>query len=97
MHGIGQGNGAEPAIWAVVSTPLLNILQRKGFGCEFIAPISRYRLCFSGYSFVDDNDLIQSLLAATSYLEIVDLLQRSTDTWEGTLKATGGAIVPEKT
>jgi hypothetical protein len=26
MHGIGQGNGAGPAIWAVLSTSLLNIL-----------------------------------------------------------------------
>jgi hypothetical protein len=26
MHGIGQGNGAGPAIWAVLSSPLLNIL-----------------------------------------------------------------------
>jgi len=36
LHGIGQGNGAGPAIWAVVSTPLLNVLREKGFwmrGC----------------------------------------------------------------
>jgi len=26
IHGIGQGNGAGPAIWAFISTPLLNIL-----------------------------------------------------------------------
>jgi hypothetical protein len=26
IHGIGQGNGAGPAIWAVVSSPLLNVL-----------------------------------------------------------------------
>jgi hypothetical protein len=26
MHGIGQGNGAGPAIWAAVSTPILNML-----------------------------------------------------------------------
>jgi hypothetical protein len=26
MHGIGQGNGVGPAIWAVVSTPTLNLL-----------------------------------------------------------------------
>jgi len=29
IHGIGQGNGAGPAIWAVVSTPLLNVLREK--------------------------------------------------------------------
>jgi hypothetical protein len=26
MHGVGQGNGAGPAIWAVVSTSLLAML-----------------------------------------------------------------------
>ncbi len=26
MHGVGQGNGAGPAIWAVVSTTILNML-----------------------------------------------------------------------
>jgi hypothetical protein len=31
IHGIGQGNGAGPAIWAVVSTPLLNVHREKGF------------------------------------------------------------------
>jgi len=29
IHGIGQGNGVGPAIWAVVSTPLLNVLREK--------------------------------------------------------------------
>jgi len=38
IHGIGQGNGTGPAIWAVVSTPLLNVLRQKGFGCEFFTP-----------------------------------------------------------
>jgi hypothetical protein len=41
MHGVGQGNGAGPAIWAVVSTPILNMLRSKGFGCEFISPFSQ--------------------------------------------------------
>jgi len=36
LHGIGRGNGAGPAIWAVVSTPHLNILRRKGYGCDII-------------------------------------------------------------
>ena len=39
IHGIGQGNGAGPAIWAVVSTPLLNLLRSKGCGFKYISPI----------------------------------------------------------
>jgi hypothetical protein len=40
MHGIGQGNGAGPAIWAAVSTPILNMLRSQGLGCQFISPFS---------------------------------------------------------
>jgi hypothetical protein len=60
MHGIGQGNGVGPAIWAVLSSPLLNLLRSKGFGCEFISPFSKEPLHFMGYAFVDDTDVIVS-------------------------------------
>jgi hypothetical protein len=60
IHSIGQGNGAGPAIWAVVSTPLLNALHKKGFGFELISPLSSQYHKFVGYAFVDDTDIIQS-------------------------------------
>jgi len=62
IHGIGQGNGAGPAIWAVVSTPLLNVLREKGFGWEVICPLSSSYFRFVGYAIVDDMDVIQSAL-----------------------------------
>ena len=62
IHGIGQGNGAGPAIWAVVSSPLLNVLREKGYGCEIQCPLSSEYFRFMGYAFVDDTDLIQSQL-----------------------------------
>jgi len=96
IHGIGQGNGAGPAIWAVVSTPLLNVLRAKGYGCEIMRPISSKYFKFVGYAFVDDTDVIQSLLADSSK-QAVDQLQAAIDTWEYSLKAICGAIVPEKT
>jgi PIN domain nuclease of toxin-antitoxin system len=96
IHGIGQGNGAGPAIWAVVSTPLLNVLREKGFGCEIVCPLSSECFRFIGYAFVDDTDLIQWKLQ-----EKLDIarqeLQAAIDTWEFSLKTTCGAIVPEKT
>jgi hypothetical protein len=96
IHGIGQGNGAGPAIWAVVSTPLLNVLRAKGYGCEIMCPFSSKYFRFVGYAFVDDIDVIQSLLA-DSPKQAVEQLQAAIDTWEYSLKATCGAIVPEKT
>ncbi len=58
IHGVGQGNGAGPAIWVVVSTPLLNVLHEKGFGCEILYPLSSTFFRFMGYAFVDDTDVI---------------------------------------
>ncbi len=52
MHGIGQGNGAGPVIWAVLNTPLLNLLISSGFGCEFISPLSKEKIHFVGYACV---------------------------------------------
>jgi hypothetical protein len=94
--GIGQGNGAGPAIWAVVSTPLLNVLREKGHGFEGVCPISSTYLQFVGYAFVDDTDVIQSLLLDNP-TSAIEKLQAAIDTWEFSLKTTCGAIVPEKT
>jgi len=95
IHGIGQGNGAGPAIWAVVSTTLLNVLCEKRFGCEVLCPLSSEYFRFVGYAFVDDTDIIQSILQED--LESARRqLQAAIDTWEFSLKATCGAIVPEK-
>ena len=49
---------------------------------------------FSHYSFVDDNDIVQSDGDDSSSTAIK--LQRAVDTWEGGLKVTGGALGPEK-
>jgi hypothetical protein len=96
IHGIGQGNGSGPAIWAVVSSPLLNVLREKGFGCKLICPLSSEYFRFVGYAFVDDTDLIQSQLVEHPEQARINL-QQAIDTWEASLKATCGAIVPEKT
>jgi hypothetical protein len=96
IHRIGQGNGAGPAIQAVVSTPLLNVLCSKGFGCEFVMPQPNVFAHFVGYAFVDDINIIQSSLK-NDYLEALAWLQQTIDTWENNLKATYSAIVPDKT
>jgi len=95
IHGIGQGNGAAPAIWAVVSSPLLNALRAKGFGCEIVCPLSKSFIRFVGYAFVDDTDIIHSALL-NSPQDAAALLQQALDTWEHSLKLTCGAIIPEK-
>jgi hypothetical protein len=58
--GVGQGKGAGPEIWALVSTPVLKMMKDKGFGFMYKANIQGKQLHFVGYSFVDDTDIIQS-------------------------------------
>jgi len=96
IHGIRQGNEAGPAIWAVVSSPLLNVLRAKGFGCEICCPLSQAFLKFVGYAFVDDTDIIQSAIRDNPQ-DAIALLQKAIETWENSLKITCGVIVPEKT
>jgi hypothetical protein len=83
-------------IWAVVSTPLLNVLREKRYGCEILCPLSSEYFRFVGYAFVDDTDLIQSQLKESPEQARCNL-QEAIDTWEFSLKTTCGAIVPEKT
>jgi hypothetical protein len=97
MQGILQGNGAGPMLWAVVSTPVLKVMRSEGFGTFFQACITGDTVRFVGYSFVDDTDLIQTAHNHTDTEQDVALeMQRSLNTWEGAIRATGGAIVPDK-
>jgi hypothetical protein len=94
MHGIGQGNGGGPPIWAVISSNLLDTLRSKGFGLQLMSPITQSPLSFVGYSFVDDTDIVQS--DGSTIYNTVKKQQEAVDTWEGGRKVTGGALSPEK-
>ena len=97
MQGVMQGNGAGPAIWAIVSTPLLNMMREEGFGTHFSTSLTGDRVNFVGYAFVDDTDLVHTAKdMQTSGLQVALEMQEGLDLWEGGLKATGGAIVPQK-
>jgi hypothetical protein len=95
IQGVGQGNGAGPQIWALVSTPVLNMLRSKGLGANFTSSISRHTTDLVGYAFVDDTDLVASKPNISS-AEVNVLIQNSLTAWEGGIRPTGGAIVPEK-
>ena len=97
VQGSGQGNGASPCIWVMISTPLLNLMRKENFGSHFIAPLTKEKISFVGCSFVDDTDLVYTAFDSETPLEdITPHMQRAIDTWEGGLRATGGALVPEK-
>ena len=55
-------------------------------------------MTFVGYAFVDDTDLGSTSSDRNATGEMVaDMLQSAVTDWEGGIRATGGAIVPDKT
>jgi hypothetical protein len=58
--GVDQGSYMGPEIWAVVSTPVLQMMKDEGFGFMYMTSIEGKELHFVGYSFVDDTYIIQS-------------------------------------
>ena len=97
FQGILQGNGAAPTIWVLISTPLLEMLRKAENGAHLQSSISKEPNHIVGFAFVDDTDLVcfdQSNINLAE--EIMENMQQGIDRWEGGLKLTGGAIVPEK-
>jgi hypothetical protein len=59
-----------------------------------ITPITKQVVEFVEYSFVDDNDIVQS--DGDNPCNTARKLQLAVDAWEGGLKVTGGALGPDK-
>ena len=96
QHGATQGNGAGPAIWALVSSPLLDILRKEGYGAKLVSPIRKEFFHLCGFAFVDDTDTIQTGEGGDNTAEIMIEAQEEMDLWECLIRATGGAIEGEK-
>jgi hypothetical protein len=96
IHGVGQGNGAGPQIWAAVSTPIFNMIRGQGCGSFFESAITREGLNFVGFAFVDDTDLVASNFKNLTGDQVVQEIQLALSAWQGGLAASGGALAPEK-
>ncbi len=110
FQGIYQGNGAGPGIWLLISIPIINMLKTAGFGFSVRTVISGDEFSFVCYTFVDDSDVVHSTKedattventtttdeTETAITKLVNEMQQVVDTWEGGLRASGGALVPSK-
>ena len=97
LHGIGQGNGYGPIIWAGISSSLLKILRDRKHGVHLFSPISKEEIKMAGYSYVDDADQIELNNEETIWENVLENAQSSLELWECLLRTTGGAIEPYKT
>ena len=97
LQGLGQGNGCGPAGWAVVSTPIINMMRATGFGATFLSAMSVTLITFICYAFVDNNDVVHTAQDVhTTGITIMKEMQTVINHWEGGLQAIGGTIVPKK-
>jgi len=93
--GIGQGNGAGPHIWVVVSSPMLDVMRSDGFYAQVLLAISLLSQQIVSFAFVDDTDLCMFGHHVNSQ-NITNEMQQSVNYWEGLLRTTGGALIPNK-
>ena len=96
FQGVGQGNGAGPAIWAAVSAPLFQYMDSRRKGVVFRSPLSGEESSVSCLAFVDDTDVIAGAGAGVLDEDISTATQDQLQAWERILRVTGGAVVPEK-
>ena len=97
FQGCGQGNGAGPPIWVSISSVLILMMESAGYGFECLAAVSFTLVTAQCFSFIDDTDAIE---AAKSVLQsgedIFPQIQQAAKLWSGGIRATGGAINPDK-
>lgn len=63
LHGLGQGNGAAPTIWLMVSAVVVRMLRKQGNGLHLMSALSRQVQSIVGFMFVDDLDLMDEALS----------------------------------
>ena len=80
ISGIGQGNGLGPTLWALISTKLLRMMEKAGYGVNLLTSISLMTLSMVGFAFVDDTDLfLAGNNAATTGEDMVAEFQEALD------------------
>ena len=95
-QGVGQGNGAGPPVWAVVSSRMFQILKKRNLVAKFSRPITKEELEICGFAFVDDSDIIATSNNTHDPVLTLTKMQQTLDQWEAAAKVTGGALEPRK-
>jgi hypothetical protein len=75
------------------------MLKSAGFGFKVRTVILGDKFSFVCYAFVDDSDVVHSrplLDTNEDMLALIQEMQKVVDTWEGGLRASGGALVRAK-
>jgi hypothetical protein len=92
-----QGNKGTPVLWLVVSVASIRMLHKLGMVTCLRAAMTATTVVFAGFLFVDDTDLIAfSESKGKSFPQVMARLQAAVCAWHGGLRASGGALKPDK-
>jgi Reverse transcriptase (RNA-dependent DNA polymerase) len=96
IHGTGQGSCASPAIWLMISSILMNILQQNAFGMKMV-DVQTYQeaICQIIEGFVDDTSIFTNDDELTIN-SIREKLQSDGTWWAGLLESAGGKLELKK-
>ena len=72
-------------------------MRQYGHGISILSPLTLEAIYVVCFTFVDDTDVVHGGKEVnTSGEEIHMEMQQVVDRWEGSVRATGGALVPSK-
>ena len=92
-QGLGQGNGAGPTIWSVLSSTVFEVLHSQGYSTTFCSAFILGLLKICGFSYVDDCDLVAD---GVTVQDVYNKLQTVLTSWDELMQVNGAAIAPEK-
>jgi hypothetical protein len=93
IHGIDQGSCSSPAIWLLISSFIMDLLQNKAHGMTMEDILSSDTLRQFIEGFVDDMSIFTNLdYKNQNILELLKKGQSDGQLWESLLRTTGGEL-----
>jgi hypothetical protein len=94
VHGTGQGSCASLAIWLLISSFIMDLLEQYANGMELHDIEKRSKIIQRWIDgFVDDNSIFTNLpFGNNNLILLLEKAQHDAQTWEGLLSATGGEL-----
>jgi len=95
--GLGQGNGAAPPAWSVLSTLIVNAYKRLGHGAKLTSSYMARLFLLAAVMYVDDTDLLHLASSPeTTDEELISQAQHQVIDWGMLVQATGGILKQKK-
>jgi len=95
LQGAGQGNTSAAPFWTCVSSPMIDIMKKKGFQSKMQCPLSLEEIILTLMAFVDDTEVFL-MVDDDDIDELLELAHTTLKSWKKLLQATGGDMRSKK-